>query len=170
MAGDMVPVARYMPVPLGALGVMANWVMTNDGPFLAVRTTCEEIGIAPSSEIRKLADDSTYNGPEVLRDIPVQTAGGRQVVKCLRRREAALWLATVLPRRVKPELRSRWEEVREQILQAADRLVFGDTTGVPTVLPAPAAGGVLHVGDCPRCHTPLDFVVRPGDMHLEIAR
>lgn len=169
MRTEIVPEGRYIPVALPELGITAHWVLSPDGaPFLAVRATCSELGVSVQGQLDKLAADDTYNAPDVLAEYRIETNGGRQVVKCLRRREAALWIATIKPGKVKAELAGRIAEIRAGILHAAERLVFGDMTGALTVSSTPARGGDLHVGGCPRCHAPLGLHAGTDGINLYV--
>ena len=153
---DLVPEGRYLPMFLPELGITAHWVMSPEGsPYLAVRATCADLGVLPDRQLQKLQADDTYNDPECLREFRIETAGGRQVTKCLRKAEAALWIATINARKVRPELRGRMADIRASILHAADRIVFGDMTGVVAISNTPARGGDLHLGSCPKCRAQL---------------
>jgi P22_AR N-terminal domain len=160
----LVPEGQYLPIALPDLGITAHWVLSPDSAkYLAVRATCEELGVAPNGQLAKLALDETYNGPKVLCDFRIESAGGRQVTKCLRKAEAALWIGLINPLKVKAELRGRMQEIRAAILYSADRIVFGDRTGALTLSSRPAQGGDLDVGACPRCRAHLGLHV--GDPH-----
>lgn len=169
MKTELVPEGRYIPVAVPELGITAHWVLDDDNtPYLAVRATCGELGVAANGQLEKLAADDGYNDPAILREFRIETGGGRQVVKCLRKAEAALWIATIKPGKVKPELAGRIAEIRAGILHAADRLVWGDRSGALTISSTPARGGDLHLGGCPRCHTPLAAHVDQHGITLSI--
>jgi hypothetical protein len=169
MTSALVPEGQYLPIALPELGITAHWVLSPDGgKYLAVRATCDELGVAPNRQLAKLALDDTYNTPDVLRDFRIETAGGRQVTKCLRKAEAALWIGLINPLKVKPALRGRMQEIRAAILYSADRIVFGDRTGALTLSSSPARGGSLDVGGCPRCRAPLGLHVGPDGLSLYV--
>ncbi len=172
MGNEMVPDARYLPVILEEWGITAHWVFAEDGgKYLAIRAQCEELGVAPGRQLQRITDteDDHYAAPGALRKFRIETPGGRQVARCLRKAEAAWWIASISPQKLKPALRGQMERIRAAILMSADRIVWGDMTNVRAVATIAPHGGNVHVGGCPRCHTPLIWVMRPGDMHLEIA-
>ena len=169
MRAEMVPEGRYIPIAVSELGITAHWVLSPDNtPYLAVRKTCEELGVASNGQLEKLSADDGYNDPNILREFRIETGGGRQVVKCLHKPEAALWIATIKPGKVRAHLAGRIAEIRAAIIHTADRLVWGDMSGALTVSSTPARGGDLHLGGCPRCHAPLAARVGPDGITLHV--
>lgn len=169
MKTDIIPEGQHLPVYLPDWGITAHWVLAPDGtPYLAVRKTCEELGVASASQLEKLGADDGYNDPAVLREFRIVTGGGVQATKCLRRAEAALWIATIKPGKVRPALREKIADVRRAIIAVADRLVFGDKTGVVAASdPTPRMEMTAYLY-CLKCHAPHKLTWDGRDTHWEI--
>jgi hypothetical protein len=89
---------------------------------------------------------------------------------CLRRKECAWWLTHISPKKVKPEVRGRLEDIRADLMAEADRLAFGDLTSVlrdGQIQPYRPIRGELYFG-CPRCGAGLCFVVADSGVHLRV--
>lgn len=158
----LVSESRHIPVWLTQLGITGHFAQVDAGSpvYVMVRLMCAELGVNVDGQLAKLTaqDEET---PGYLVEFRIATPGGPQVTKCLRAADAALWIIGINPRKVRPELRSRLEEVRRDVLAAADRIVWGDYTGVLTVSSKPAPGGHLPMGPCPLCHAQLQAYFTP---------
>lgn len=162
MANDLVPEGRYLRVDLD-WGIVAHCVVGDDGAkYIAIRAQCTELGISVARQLEKISEDY----PDAIRDFRLETAGGRQVTKCLRRAEAAMWLTGLHPSKVRKDIAPNLATVRAQILMALDRIVFGDMTDVRAVATIQPRGGEVHLGGCPKCRTELG--VRFGPQGLEL--
>jgi hypothetical protein len=58
-------------------------------------------------------------------------AGGRQPTWCIERRGIGFWLGGLQLDRVRPEIRPRLLEFQEALVDAADKLFFGDVEADP---------------------------------------
>lgn len=168
MSVDMIADGQYLAVKLDQWDITAHWVISPEGmPYLAIARQCAELGVAFQSQMAKLSADDAMTD-DILRPFIIETGGGRQATKCIRKPEAALWIAGINPAKVKKELRAKMADIRAGILMAADRIVFGDYTGVMAISSPPARGGDLHLGGCPRCHAQLAAHVGPDGIALSI--
>lgn len=167
---DLVPEARLIPVYLEELQLTAPFAQVDAGSpvYVVVRMMCAELGVGVDSQLDKLGVEYDDDAPGVLVDLRIPTGGGRQVMKCLRKAEAALWIVGITPRKVKPQFRTRLEEIRQAILLAADRIVFGDHSNTLVVSSAPARGGELDAGGCPICKTHLVHHIGPDGNWLYV--
>lgn len=141
---------RYLPVDMPAWDVKLLFVQDDDGTlYLPVRMTCQALGIDHKGQLERLQGEDGY--PDALVELPIPTAGGMQRATCIRKREGAAWVGSINPRKVKASVRGRLEEFRNDLLAAADRLLFGDMSGIAT-LPAVVKRPHGHIDlDCPRC-------------------
>ena len=98
------------------------------------------------------------------------TAGGRKEMVCLRAKEAAWWVFSIAPRRLPAHLRDNLTSMKQSLMDAADRLLFGDLSAVvrsgELPLGRPVRGELTFA--CPRCGSPLCFVVEGTDIHLRV--
>ncbi len=125
---DLARGLRYLPVDMPAWDVKLLFVQDDDGTlYLPVRLTCQALGIDHKGQLEKLQGDDGY--PEALIELPVPTAGGMQRATCIHKREGAAWIGSINPKRVKESVRGRLAEFKQDLLIAADRLLFGDMSG-----------------------------------------
>jgi hypothetical protein len=76
---------------------------------------------------------------EALREIPMQLPVGMRRVLCIRRKEFALWIAGINPKRCKLGAQKALEEYRVELLAAADQLFWKHVSiGSSTALTAPS--------------------------------
>lgn len=170
MANDLIPEASYMAVELPEWKIVAHWVVADDGgKYIAIRAQCHELGISPERQIQKLTDPDGDYPEEAVREFRIQTAGGWKVTRCVRKAEAAHWIGSLKPQRVREDLREHLAEVKARILMAADRIVWGDMTDVRAVATIQPRGGELHLGGCPKCRTELGARFGPQGLELFIA-
>ncbi len=160
---------HYYDVPFPDFDTTLTYVETvSDGTlYLSGRQLCEALGVSVSTQLAKLREDSQM--VPFMRELRMSTPGGVQPTTCLRKKEAAWWIVHIDPKRVKASIRDRLEEFQRQILDAADRIVFGDRspltrTGRELLRPV---RGELHFG-CPRCGAPLCFTAEGSELHLRI--
>lgn len=164
---DLIPEARLIPVYLPEWGITVPYAQVDGGPlYIVVRMMCVELGVNVDGQVEKLSEEYPKETTDIMVEMRVPTGGGRQRMWCLRKAEAALWVATINPRKVKPPFRGHLEEIRQTMLLAADRIVFGDHTNTLIVSSTPARGGNLHLGDCPKCRTTLGGHFTPEGIKL----
>ncbi len=167
---NLIPDAQPVPIFLDRWGITVPFVTVDHNDlFVVIRHLCDELEIDYDTQIDKIMADEDFNKPDTLVELRVPTRGGRQRMWGLRKPEAAMWVGGISARRVKPSVRGKFQELRQDIIHAADKIAFGDLSGALTVSSVPARGGELHVGDCPRCHTHLIYVVTQEGSFLKLA-
>ncbi len=142
----------------------------NRAVYVPIRPICIYLGIDIGTQLDRIQKDEQYEGAR--EEIKVPTAGGRQDMLCLRSKEAAWWVFSIAPRRLPEHLRGKLQEMRDSLMAAADRLLFGDLSAVIQSGEFPVGRplrGDLCFG-CPRCGAPLCFVVEGTNIHLRIDR
>jgi len=110
-------------------------VRAEDGTiYLPLRPVCESLGLSYRPQRRRIQRDPSLE--EGVRDVRLETGGGRQATPCLRLSVVPYWLSTVEVSRVRPDLQDkllvykRW--VIDKVFDAFQR-----ETGIGQV-PAPA--------------------------------
>src|SRR5262249_26491224 len=136
--------------------------------YVPIRPICLTVGIDSRTQIDRIQRDEQYEG--AIEEILVPTAGGRQEMICLRAKEAAWWVFSIAPRRLPAHLREHLTAMKQNLMDAADRLLFGDLSEVvrsgPLQIGRPTYGQLTFA--CPRCGAPLCFVIEGTGIHLRI--
>jgi hypothetical protein len=70
----------------------------------------------------------------LVQQLPVMTAGGRQMVWCIERRGIDFWMGGLQLDRVRKSVRPRILEFQEALVDAADRLFWGEVLTLPGVV------------------------------------
>ncbi len=96
-----------LPVAL-ELGSRIQW--------FPVRAMCRILGVREEQQVAHLKDAYA----DALREVPMQLEIGWRSPLCIRRKEMALWVAGIDPRRCKLEARGPLEEFRRDLLAAAE--------------------------------------------------
>lgn len=143
---------------------------TNKVVYVPIRPVCSTLGINSQTQVDRIQKDEQYEG--AIEELLVPTAGGRQEMVCLRAKEAAWWVFSIAPKRLPPHLRDNLAAMKQALMDAADRLLFGDLSEVVQAgavqLGRPLRGELCF--GCPRCGAPLCFVVEGTDIHLRVDR
>ncbi len=165
---DLARGLRYLPVAMPTWDVDILFVQDDDGTlYVPVRLTCQALGVAdPKGQIEKLQGEDGY--PEALVELPIPTAGGIQSAVCIRKREGALWVGSINPKKVKPTVRGKLAEFKQDLLAAADRLLFGDMSGNPALPAVVRQPRVLIDMDCPRCGAGWTYTIDENGGHLHL--
>lgn len=162
---------RAFPVSLPRWQATVIMVQVLNGPnkgfYMAFRHLCEMVGVASNSQTQNLKDHPEWYPEESMIKRRVNTPGGFQEMLFLRKREAGWWIGHLNPNKVKASVRDNIEGLKEALMQAADRLAFGDVTDVPKL----KAPGALHVyGEmdlaCPRCGCPINVMFDDEGTHI----
>ena len=96
-------------------------------PFVAVRPICERLGLAWQTQHRKLtAPDAHWSVTMMV----TETAAGSREALTLAVMDVPLWLATIQPGRVKPELRETLERYQREVKQVLFDHFFGEPAGL----------------------------------------
>lgn len=152
---------RFYPVLLTDWNVRVVFVRTQDDTmYVPIRPLCRELGIDSPTQLERIkANPKLACG---LIEVPLPTKRGERPTYALRRRECATWLADIDPDRVKESVRGRVKAFQADVMAAADRLLFGDLSGVyaSTVEHRHTRGATGSIrGECPRCGAPLILVI-----------
>ncbi len=135
-ATALVPVAQRRVELLDGDEVLA--VRAEDGSiYLPLRPICASLGLSYQPQRRRIQRDPALE--EGMREIRLQTGGGRQATACMALNLIPYWLSTVEVSRVRPELQDkltvyrRW--VIERVFEAFQREtgIGQATTTAPTV-------------------------------------
>jgi len=135
-ATALVPVAQRRVELLDGDEVLA--VRAEDGSiYLPLRPICASLGLSYQPQRRRIQRDPALE--EGMREIRLQTGGGRQATACMALNLIPYWLSTVEVSRVRPELQDkltvyrRW--VMERVFEAFQREtgIGQATTTAPTV-------------------------------------
>ncbi len=141
-------------------------LLTLDGPFFSIREFCRVLGVADvQSQVEQLRDRRVMQ--RFVRQYPVSTRGGRQLAWCIHRRAVGFWLASINEHKIRADVQDRLIEFQEEVLDAADRLFFGEVASeiVPQQLPMERTYAVLR-------QFSLDLEARIGTMEdrVEVLR
>lgn len=77
---------------------------TGDGEWAAVKRICENLGIAPQSQSAKLKKKAWATTTMI---VAVAEDGKSREIFCVHRDSFAMWLATIEPSKVRPEIREK---------------------------------------------------------------
>ncbi len=158
---------RFYPVLLSRWDVKVIFVLAEDDTvYVPVRPLCRELGIDSPTQLARIKQSAKL--APGLREVPLQTSKGERPTYALRRRECATWIADIDPERVKSSVQGKIREFQADVMAAADRLLFGDLSGVyRSTIEHRHITGELR-GDCPRCGAPLVAVIGDGRTYFEI--
>lgn len=139
--------------------------------YFPVKVLCAALALDRGSAVAFLHEDSrTAPG---MKEIRVPSRGGAQSTTCVRRRELAIWLAVIDPRRIGPKARAcgRLQEFQEALWQLADRVMFrgkmgADATAVPAPVAFPLEGIQRAPAHCPDCGAPILIEVERGEARV----
>jgi len=115
-------------------------VRAEDGTiYLPLRPVCESLGLSYRPQRRRIQRDPALE--EGMREIRLETGGGRQATPCLRLSVVPYWLSTVEVSRVRPDLQDkllvykRW--VIDKVFEAFQRETgIGQATAPAPTVPA----------------------------------
>ncbi len=100
--------------------------------YFPVAFFCEFLGIDKRKQVAALRRDGRYLPEVVLREVPFNLSGvGWRMVLSIRKAELALWLVGIDPLRCKLEVQDRIAELQHDVMEAADRLLFGAAPAAP---------------------------------------
>lgn len=111
---------------------------TGDGEWAVVKRLCENLGVDVESQRKKLKGEAW----PVTAMITATAADGKNYdTFCIHRRSLAMWLATIKPSKVRPEIR---EKLLAYQREAADVLA-AHFSGRSIALPDPAVASLVSV-------------------------
>jgi len=120
----------YYTVPLAAWNCEILIVVTPQGIFFPIIDVCAILGIADyKQQVGQLRDNEVTT--DYVQKWPVPTPKrGKQVKNCLHRTALGYWLGYIDSRRVRHEIRPNLLKLQQDILAAADHVLFGDVPGL----------------------------------------
>ncbi len=133
----LVPVAQRRVELLDGDEVLA--VRAKDGSiYLPLRPICASLGLSYQPQRRRIQRDPALE--EGMREIRLQTGGGRQATACMALNLVPYWLSTVEVSRVRPELQDKLMVYRRWVIERVFEAFQRETgIGQATVPPAPVA-------------------------------
>ncbi len=110
----LVPVAQRRVELLDGDEVLA--VRVEDGSiYLPLRPICASLGLSYQPQRRRIQRDPVLE--EGMREIRLQTGGGRQATACMALNLVPYWLSTVEVSRVRPELQDKLTVYRRWVIE-----------------------------------------------------
>jgi P22_AR N-terminal domain len=116
-------VSQY-EIPLRDWGVTVPVAFADGRFYFPLRLLCAVLGIQEQMQIERLRRHEIL--ARLLRQLPVKTRTGVRPTWCLDRRGIAFWLGSIQVASVRQEIRPRLLEFQEALVDAADRLLFGE--------------------------------------------
>jgi hypothetical protein len=127
-ARALVPVDQRRVVLMEDNEVLA--VRAEDGAiYLPLRPICESLGLSYRPQRRRIQRDASLE--EGVREIRLETGGGRQATPCLRLSVVPYWLSTVEVSRVRPDLQDKLLTYKRWVIDKVFE-AFQRETGVGT--------------------------------------
>jgi len=163
-----VEVYKYTTIQT-TLGVMVV-VNEEDGngkviaQWFPIRAQCVLLELDVDRQKRSARQDY----PDALREIPVELPVGWRRVQCIRKKEFALWLAGIDPKRCKLGAQRALESYRQEVLAAADRILWkninlGSASAIlPSDTPRETQVEIRAIGLCPCCNRVTRVLIEDG--------
>jgi hypothetical protein len=106
-------------------------VLTSDGrAYFPIGTLCTTVlNVDPRRQLERLREHTVLS--QLVRQLRVETAGGPQVTWCIERRGIGFWWGSIQLTRVRKEVRASLLEHQWALVDAADRLLFGEVPSDP---------------------------------------
>lgn len=138
--------------------------------YFPIRHICKWLGVDSPSQVATLRADSTYDGA-LLDELPYKTeTRGWHPATWIRRDKFALWLLGIDARRCALGSREKLQKWQDEVLKAADALLFGAAPPVPHGERGVASSIVrveTHM-NCLDCGAPHHVIVENG--HTTVLR
>jgi len=97
--------------------------------WFPIGTLCAALGVTTRFQIDRLREHAVLS--RMVAQHGIRTRGGRQSTWCIERRGIGFWLGGLQLDRVRPEIRPRLLDFQEALVDAADRLFFGELASNP---------------------------------------
>jgi hypothetical protein len=106
-------------------------VLTPDGrAYFPIGTLCTKVLLLdPRRQLDRLREHSILS--QMVRQIRIETGGGPQLVWCIERRGIGFWWGSIQLTKVRREVQSTLLEHQWALVDAADRLLFGEVPSDP---------------------------------------
>src|SRR5260221_2732537 len=134
-SGQPAKVGQHEVMVPGWRGALVMIVAADGRVYIPLRMLCEVLGIDARQQLDRLREHAVL--AQMLSQQYIQTRGGRQAVWCIERRGLGFWLGGVQLNKLRSELRDSILALQWAIVDAADRVLFGEVA--PDPLPAQLA-------------------------------
>jgi hypothetical protein len=159
-------------VYLEVLDARVTITKTEGGLYFSISDLCDALGITPQQQQANIRRDTRFQGQWCYLPVRIGNAAPRKHL-CLRKASTALWLLEVDDNRVRPLIRGKLKQIQHALMEAADRLMFGDEPDIVRLdghrieLRRPIRGQ-LHF-DCLNCGAQHCLTIDGDGVHLELA-
>jgi hypothetical protein len=159
-------------VYLEVLDARVTITKTDGGIYFSISDLCDALGITTQQQQTNIRRDSRFEGQWCYLPVRIGIAAPRKHL-CLRKASTALWLLEIDDNRVRPLIRGKLKQIQHALMEAADRLMFGDEPeiigldGHRIELRRPIRGQ-LHF-DCLNCGAQHCLTIDGEGVHLELA-
>ena len=126
-----IPRYTYPELYLSRWNVTVPTAREGNTLYFPVLWFCDFLGIDKRRQVDVLRNDSRYASDEILREVPFKLSGAWRHPLSIRKPEAALWIAGIDPQRCKPAVRDRIMDFQADLMEEADRLLFGAAPHAP---------------------------------------
>ena len=105
-------------------------VLTDEGQaFFQVNVLCRALGVEPGPQLDRLREHAVLS--QLIRQMGIETAGGPQSTWCIERRGIGFWWGGIQLTTVRKQVQERLLEFQWALVDAADRLLFGELPSDP---------------------------------------
>jgi hypothetical protein len=116
-------VSQY-EIPLRDWGVTVPVAFADGRFYFPLSLLCAVLGIQVQMQMERLRRHEIL--ARLLRQLPIKTRTGVRQTWCLDRRGIAFWLGSIQVASVRAEIRPRLLDFQEALVDAADRILFGE--------------------------------------------
>jgi hypothetical protein len=111
-------------------------IKADSGVYLPMRRLCGGLNLQTQTQTNRLREDPLYDG--MIRQFPMRTRGGVQLVWCLNVDAVGMWLGSISSARVPTDRRARLLEYQRELMSLARALLFGEIES-EAIIPALAS-------------------------------
>jgi hypothetical protein len=105
-------------------------MLTDDGQaYFPVTLLCRALALDPRSQLDRLREHAVLS--QLIRQMRVETPGGPQSTWCIERRGIGFWWGGIQLNKVRKQVQERLLEFQWALVDAADRLLFGEIPSDP---------------------------------------
>lgn len=98
-------------------GTIIQVIIFNGVAYYPLTHLCAVLGIAPQKQRDRIREHVVLG--RMLRQFPMMTPGGRQMMWCIEERAIGFWLGTIQISAVRSEVRDKLLDFQEALVQAA---------------------------------------------------
>lgn len=141
--------------------------------FVPVAFLCEDVLNIHKRTQSAIIRERFVEHEEWRDGVPFTLHGGLRMMLAIRTPEAALWIAGIDARRVKPSARDSLEAFCTELKHEAERLLFGAAPRAPVALRGTARDGRVSMSltmACEECGAEHDISYADGDWTVTLRR